>query len=192
MPRITIRKLILAVVCSAATMALIANVERLDDPEDVVGSPRNRCQKNMRNLARALLQYHDANNMFPCGAWPNLSLPPEARLSWYVSILPDIEREDLFHEFDRTVGWNTDPNDTLLNRRPGLLHCPALVLGSSPGTSATNVIGIAGTGMDAPLLPKTDSRAGIFGYDRQTTLADIKDGAANTLIIVESGRTTGS
>ncbi len=32
----------------------------------------------------------------------------------------------------------------------------------------------------------------MFGYDRKTTLADIKDGAATTMMLAESGRVIGS
>jgi prepilin-type processing-associated H-X9-DG protein len=35
-------------------------------------------------------------------------------------------------------------------------------------------------------------RAGVFGYERQTSLADITDGAAVTMIVAESGRARGS
>jgi len=56
----------------------------------------------------------------------------------------------------------------------------------------TPYIGIAGLGTDAPLLPKGDPRAGVFGYDRQTTIADIKDGLGTTMLVAESGRMSGS
>ena len=32
----------------------------------------------------------------------------------------------------------------------------------------------------------------MFGYDRQTTIADIKDGLGTTMLIAESGRVSGS
>jgi hypothetical protein len=41
------------------------------------------------------------------------------------------------------------------------------------------------------LLPKGHPRAGVFGYDRQTGLADIIDGAAFTMVVAESGRAKG-
>ena len=66
---------------------------------------------------------------------------------------------------------------------------PCFIAAKDP---TTNYIGIAGIGKDAPILPKGDPRCGVFGFDRRTTLADITDGAANTLMIVESGRATGS
>jgi prepilin-type processing-associated H-X9-DG protein len=55
----------------------------------------------------------------------------------------------------------------------------------------TNYIGIAGLGTDSPYMPKTDCRAGVFGYDRKTTVADIKDGTSTTMMLTESGRVIG-
>ena len=48
-------------------------------------------------------------------------------------------------------------------------------------------IGVAGVGTDAPTLSLGHPRSGVFGYDRQTSIFDIKDGTANTLLLVETG-----
>jgi hypothetical protein len=45
-------------------------------------------------------------------------------------------------------------------------------------------VGVAGVGPDAAKLPKADPRAGIFGEGRSTQLQDIKDGLAQTIIIM--------
>ena len=36
-------------------------------------------------------------------------------------------------------------------------------------------------------MPTSDPRAGIFGYDRSARLTDLKDGAATTLLLAETG-----
>jgi hypothetical protein len=192
MRRISVRKMMLIVAGLAIACAIVASVKRVDDPESDLGSVRYQCRNHMRELALALVVYHRTNKHFPAGTWPNPSLPPEARLSWYASLLPEIEQEDLYREIDKTAAWNVDPNDAFTSRRPGLLRCPALFRVSPPPKITTNYIGVAGIGKDAPILPEGDPRCGVFGYDRRTTLADITDGAANTLMIVESGRATGS
>ncbi len=53
-------------------------------------------------------------------------------------------------------------------------------------------MGITGLGRDAATLPLTHSRAGVFGFDRATRLADITDGAGVTLMIAEAGEARGS
>jgi prepilin-type processing-associated H-X9-DG protein len=40
-------------------------------------------------------------------------------------------------------------------------------------------------GAAAAQLPLSDPRVGFFGYDRQISLKDIKDGAANTMAVTE-------
>jgi prepilin-type processing-associated H-X9-DG protein len=69
---------------------------------------------------------------------------------------------------------------------PGL-SCPAnrsrLVAGLP---DPIHYVGIAGVGPDAPTLPIGHPRAGAFGYDRQVRLADLKDGGATTLLLVET------
>jgi prepilin-type processing-associated H-X9-DG protein len=52
-------------------------------------------------------------------------------------------------------------------------------------------VGIAGLGTDAPSLPIGHRRAGIFGYDRQTRMVDISDGASTTMMLAETRVTNG-
>jgi hypothetical protein len=186
--RISVRKMMLVVAGVAIALATVAKLEMRPTPDGA----RPQCASNISKLAYGLRAFLDHNGGFPSGTWPNSSLPPAVRLSWYMAILPYIEQNDVYQEIDKTVGWNSPPNATCSHQRPYLLHCPAIDLVSLPQTPATNYIGSAGTGKDAPDLPKGDPRCGVFGFDRRTTLADITDGAANTLMIVESGAATGS
>ena len=52
-------------------------------------------------------------------------------------------------------------------------------------------IAIAGLGADAPTLPFKHLRAGIFGYDRATRVADITDGLTNTMMFAETTHANG-
>ena len=70
--------------------------------------------------------------------------------------------------------------------------CPEVKPVTPGSPQPTSYVGIAGLGTDAALLPKSDPRAGVFGYDRETALADITDGPANTLMVAETARAIGS
>ena len=73
-----------------------------------------------------------------------------------------------------------------------VLKCPASPLepkSSPPGV--THYVAIAGLGLDSPELPKEHPRVGIFGYDRQTRIEDIKDGTANTMMLAETAAANG-
>src|SRR5262249_15130062 len=76
--------------------------------------------------------------------------------------------------------------------RVSVLSCPAGPDRDVRGRpSSTSYVGIAGLGPDAPRLPVNDPRAGIFGYDRHTRPADIKDGASTTMMIAEAASANG-
>jgi hypothetical protein len=45
---------------------------------------------------------------------------------------------------------------------------------------------MAGVGADAATLPLEDKRSGMFGFDRQVRLQDIKDGLGNTILVMET------
>jgi hypothetical protein len=146
----------------------------------------------MLHLVEAVRSYHSVNNAFPTGTWPNPSLAPESRLSWYALILPQLDDQEVYNALEKDQPWDAGGNGKLSRWRDGRMICPWSP-DTLPGNPAPTVyIGIAGLGTDAPSLPKSDPRSGVFGYDRQTTLADIKDGAAYTMMLAETAQLSGS
>jgi hypothetical protein len=124
MPRVSVRKLMMVVAGVAIACAIVAKLERRPTPDGV----RPQCASKISNLAYGLRAFLDNDGSFPSGTWRNSSLPPAARLSWYVPLLPYIEENDLYQRIDKNFGWNTDPNATCSHQRPYLLHCPAIDL----------------------------------------------------------------
>ncbi len=149
---------------------------------------RPHCQWNLRNVVLAILGHVNAENVFPSGTWPNASLPPEKRLSWYASILPYLDAQELWEQLDKDQPWDHATNDRIARTRIGVLRCTESEQSPLSEPTPTQYIGVAGVGTDAPFLPKGHLRAGVFGYDRRTTLADIKDGTSQTMMVAESGR----
>jgi hypothetical protein len=123
---------------------------------------------------------------FPAGAIPNLALPVDRRLSWIVEILPHLDQESLARSIDRAGSWNSPAAQMQMRT----LRCPDLSRESIAADGSTPYIGIAGLGHDAPFLA-ANPKSGVFGYDRRTAFADITDGMANTLMILESSRENG-
>ncbi|MBO0700676.1 MAG: DUF1559 domain-containing protein, partial [Zavarzinella sp.] len=142
---------------------------------------------------------------FPRAAYPRRStaarmgLPfaPEQRVSWLVELLPGLGYDTLYHQIDRDLGWNTphnlraarawvpeflDPSQESDSWRARLTS----VVGRDLG--ATHFIGLSGIGDDAADLPDTPENAkrlGIFGYERETPIADIKDGLDKTIFMIQ-------
>ena len=119
---------------------------------------------------------------------------PDQRLSWMTQLLPYLANGAFKSvRFDTSKAWSEDT----ANQKAGFIVIPHLSCRSprtTPITSTWNIrtfwsrvpegggthfIGIAGVGLDAavsPGDPATAKKIGIFGYDRETKTADIKDG----------------
>ena len=163
---------------------------------------RSQCANNLEQIALGLNDYAAAHPLyregagtepaFPAGTVANPGLSPERRLSWLVEVLPFVEQKALFERIDRKAAWDAEANAPATRQPMTRFHCPDWGREYDPAaTDLTAYVGPAGLGPDAPLLPAGDPRAGIFGYDRRTALADITDGAANTLLILETARDNG-
>ena len=159
---------------------------------------RTQSLNNLRQLGLALHNYHDTYNKLPAGTHSNEKLKPDKRLSWQASVLPYLEQQPLYQAIDFDQSWDSEANQrparttvpTFLN--PGVPAGPRIALEGREGDyGATHYVGIAGLGKEAPMLPVTDKRAGMFGHDRATRLADVHDGLSNTLMVSEASDTFG-
>jgi hypothetical protein len=132
------------------------------------------CPGRLNCVARALLDYHDQKHAYPSGTYLNANLPYEDRLSWYADLLPQFDNEAMHKVVLWDQPWNAGFNNKIACTALWSLDCTNQDRVQF-GPQLTSYIGIAGLGADAPVLPKSDPRAGVFGYDRMTTVADIKD-----------------
>jgi Protein of unknown function (DUF1559) len=152
-----------------------------------------RCMSNARYVCNAIHGYSIQMSAFPAGTWPNPELAPDERISWCAVVKPYLDIALPGDGLDLKERWNqAGANYTVATSKIGVWDCPASAPVGTGLPQPTSYIGIAGVGADAPLLPKNDRRAGVFGFDRMTRLADIKDGPANTMLIAETARVMGS
>ncbi len=103
---------------------------------------------------------------------------------------PWIESDDIYPRAKKTLPWNAPENRFLVEEPYDLMRCPGQK-GTPDIPAISNYIGMAGLGEDAAKLPLEDPRAGIFGYDRRVSLADIKDGTGTTMMIIETSTNLG-
>jgi hypothetical protein len=124
---------------------------------------------------------------------------PDQRLSWMTELLPFLgeEQASLYQRLDREKSWN-DPENLLsavtlipqfLDPRNPVKTWWVPYPGLDQRVAATHYVGIAGIGLDAANYASGDGavagKLGIFGYDRETRVQDIKDGSANTILMAE-------
>jgi prepilin-type processing-associated H-X9-DG protein len=191
MARWSIRQLMLAIAIVAVSLTVMPLISPVYHT-NCTWTPQQQCTNNIHNVALAVLGFQLANGSFPCGTVPKGDLRPDQRLSLYAPLTPYMESPELFDRIDQTLPWHGCVNQAIAGERIGILRCPCAARVLPPSLPPTTTIGVAGLGVDAPLLAKAEPRAGIFGYDRVTTPADIKDGASATMMFAESGIEIGS
>ena len=185
--------IVLLVVLAAALIPAVETLRR--------ASLRMSCQNNLKQIGMAVLSYNDANQHFPPGTMPNSELPPGERLSFYALLLPYTEGKTPFHRLDRKASWDAPANSAAMASWPGNLYrCPEWMIqygrerGATTATglhSITNYVGVAGVGADAATRPADSPGIGMFGYDRTMKTDQMKDGLANTMMLIETGHEAG-
>lgn len=151
--------------------------------EEQVASVEAQATERLAKLGELLLERLEREGTFPAGTFPAADLPAESRLSWLATLADRFETRHPPAIWDHP--WHDPVNEPFVRRRLLEFQNPALeTLTGADGYPATHFAGVAGVGSDAAQLPIGDPRAGIFGDERTTRLADIRDGAANTWLVL--------
>ena len=166
-------------------------------------SPRTTCQNNLKQLALATLNHHNARLALPAGQEQTLfNLPPVYRgFSLFSYLLPYLE------ESDRTLlSAQTDPlqntaGGTSANTAAvlGMFVCPSDVLDTNPILTPQGwyyaLTSYGGSGGTHPCFPSSATADGLFHAtgpasepklnQRSVRLANVTDGTSNTLMLGE-------
>lgn len=129
---------------------------------------RSAGANNLKQIAIALHNYHDVHKSLPA-RYRSLS-DGSAGLSWRVGVLPYLESSTTYSQFHFEYPWDSPHNLPLAHQRPESYACP-----SAKKRLKTESDYYAIGGPDS-CLP--DAQA--------ITLAYIKDGTSNTIMVVES------
>lgn len=137
----------------------------------VVGGARDSprwasCQNNMHNIALALQQYETINGTFPPAYIADADGKPMH--SWRVLLLPFVEHKALYNRYRFDEPWDGPNNSQLHGVRVRYYECPS----DAYATRNTSYLAVTG--------PQT-----IWPGATSTKTSDIKDGPANTILLVE-------
>ena len=142
---------------------------------------RMQCANNIRMIALAMHNYHDARNGLP----PLYSVDANGRPlhSWRVHILPFIEQSALWESIRLDEPWDSPHNRQFHAMMPAIYGCP-----DNPGAGCTySVIAGSATVPPAPGGSFVAATAATPGgrMPRGGNFGEITDGTSNTIAIVE-------
>jgi prepilin-type processing-associated H-X9-DG protein len=129
---------------------------------------RAACSNNLKQIGLAIHSYYEKYGHFP----PAYTVDKDGKPmhSWRVLILPFMEYRSLYNQFKMDEPWNSPHNLALSDQIPPQYRCPN---NTSPSKSASSYAMLVG-----PHAIST-GQAG-------RTKAEITDGLANTIMIVET------
>ncbi|MBT6154986.1 MAG: DUF1559 domain-containing protein [Planctomycetaceae bacterium] len=177
------------------TSAVVKGNAGRNDVPDSVTQPRNEkgddLQTRLEQLGRSMMTFVGEHGRFPASASVADGLTESQRLSWLAELVADMDaKAGSQPQWDQA--WRDPLNDRFARRRFSEFLNPAVPQLTGPDRyPATHFVGIAGVGEDAATLPVGHPRAGVFGVNRRTRLADIKDGQANTMMLAGVSRDIG-
>ena len=154
-----------------------------------VGSPL--FPGSLRRTSLALRKLEQQDGTIPAGTIVVAKYPrPIQRVSWLASLLPYLGQQDLHDQIDFAEQWTDKKNipaavtivDAFLDPLVPQRRWKGLPF---EGVALTHYAGMGGVGVEGPTLPKDHPKAGIFGYERKTALADVKDGVSNTIMMIQ-------
>ena len=112
-------------------------------------SRRAESVNNLKQIALAFHNYHSANNYFPTPVLyggSNKSIP----YSWRVAILPYIEQEPLYKQYNFDEPWDGPNNRKLLDKMPAVYSYP----GADGGPSSRTTRRISSSPAKGPHSPR--------------------------------------
>ena len=135
-----------------------------------VAPARVWCMNNMKQLAIALHNYHDTYDSFP----PAYIADPTGKPmhSWRVLLLPQLEEQALYNQYDFDEPWDGPNNSKLAASMPDVFACPGYKHQHQGHNYSTSYVAITG-------------RNSIWNGEKTTTFADITDKPSNTLLLTE-------
>jgi len=133
-----------------------------------IAAKRVQSANNIRKIALAMLNYESAHGHFPPAVLYDKKTGTP--YSWRVAILPYLEQNEVYKLYRFDEPWDSENNKKVLEYRPMQLLSPT-------DPSSTNTAYLLLTG------PET-----VFTGKKGTKFVQIRDGSANTLLLVEAKR----
>lgn len=151
---------------------------------------RATCMNNQKQIALAMLNFESSRKYFPGYMnWLKVGTPQGvryAKVSWLVSLLPNLERRDILEQLEQLVATSGSNTISIQELSLNVLLCPS----DPPGRNGPNLAYVVNRGRNAwdtnPAIgvcfDQTNSGAAKVSMDYISS----HDGAATTLLTAES------
>lgn len=169
---------------------------------------KTTCSNNLKQIGLAIQNYHDTIGDIPP------SRPRDDYLTWLVILMPFLEQQNLYNEFDIFARYGLQDTNAIERGVPGY-YCPSrrratvLSLNETSGANPGAVGDYAGNAGSSLFFPAdvwagfVDSTDGVFssgldsanpvgtdgrlegGWKGRYTFADVTDGLSNTIFVGE-------
>ena len=146
---------------------------------------RASCLSHLRQIGIALHAYHDTERRFPPGGWEwrPWRNTTKRQLAWSMLILPQIDQGPLYDALNVQAAFDAPANTTGAATVLEVYLCPSSRREDVriDGRGACDYGGIFGERINGPNNPPK----GAMLYDRPLSIAQIRDGTSQTLVISE-------
>jgi len=126
-----------------------------------------QCNNHLKQIALAMHSYHAMHRCYPPAYIADENGRPMH--SWRVLLLPLLDEEALYRQYDFDQPWDSPKNLALARKVPNCYRCPSESGAGQSDTSYVMVVG-PGTFSDGPT---------------SKSIAEIRDGTSHTIAVVE-------
>jgi prepilin-type processing-associated H-X9-DG protein len=168
-------------VAAVAGLCLVAILVALLIPAVMAAreaAARAESMNNLKQIGVALHNYHDAYKAFPAAFVPDENGNP--RTSWRTSILPFLEQQTLFDQYDFSAPWDDPRNAAVRQTQIAYYQSPHA---KNVGTNRTSYV-VVTSQKEFANRQNRDNWTMFPGPD-WIGFSDIYDGTTNTIAVVE-------
>jgi prepilin-type N-terminal cleavage/methylation domain-containing protein/prepilin-type processing-associated H-X9-DG protein len=161
---------------------------------------RAQCSNNLKQLGLALHNYASSKGYFPSST--RASDTATVRSAWVTSILPFLEQNSLFKDYDDSKNWDDPVNLPVTSVPVKLFQCPATPVPTrldgdqqlAPSGGWVPVVAIIDYGPITSVTPQLaqlypsqiNAGLGFLARNTRPRFADVTDGTSTTILLAES------
>ena len=153
---------------------------------------RAQCRTHLMQLNTGVLAYEHAHRVLPPGVvnadGPIKNEPDGYHVSWFVQVLPFVDRENVYRTFDFREGVYAAANSTARAATISLFFCPTEQLTPKGGGGVSTNYAACHNDLETPIAADNH---GVFFLNSSLRSDEIEDGAAHTIFLGEKLRETG-